>query len=63
MSSAIPLVCLTCWSAAVLPKHVAHCGKTPILTEEQPRHVLESIDTSTRHDCAFARIGAVATAR
>jgi len=29
------------------PKHVVKRGKTPVLTEEQARHLLDSIDTST----------------
>jgi integrase/recombinase XerD len=52
------------------PKHVVRRGKTPVLTEEQARRLLESIDTSTLvglRDRAligvmiysFARIGAV----
>ena len=53
------------------PKHVVRRGKTPVPTEEQARHLLESIDTSTVVGLrdraligvmtyAFARIGAVA---
>jgi hypothetical protein len=38
-------------------------GKTPVLTEEQPRYVLESIDTTPVMTYTLARIGAVATAR
>jgi site-specific recombinase XerC len=52
------------------PKHVVRRGKTPVLTEEQARRLLESIDTSTVLGLrdraligvmtyAFARIGAV----
>src|SRR5271155_690951 len=52
------------------PKHVVRRGKTPVLTEEEARRLLESIDTSTLvglRDRAligamtytFARIGAV----
>jgi site-specific recombinase XerD len=52
------------------PKHVVRRGKTPVLTEEQARRLLESIDTSTLVGLrdraligvmtyAFARIGAV----
>ena len=52
------------------PKHVVRRGKTPVLTEDQARHLLESIDTSTVVGLrdravigvmtyAFARIGAV----
>jgi site-specific recombinase XerC len=52
------------------PKHVVRRGKTPVLTEEQARRLLESLDTSTLvgpRDRAligvmtyvFARIGAV----
>jgi site-specific recombinase XerC len=51
------------------PKHVVKRGKTPVLTEEEARRLLSSIDTSTLvglHDraligvmtYAFARIGA-----
>src|SRR5271154_602966 len=56
------------------PKHVVRRGKTPVLTEEQARRLLESIDASTLvglRDRAlmgvmvytFARIGAVAGLR
>jgi site-specific recombinase XerD len=56
------------------PKHVVRRGKTPVLKEEQPRRLLESIDTSTPvglRDRAlngvmiysFARIGAVVAMR
>jgi site-specific recombinase XerD len=56
------------------PKHVVRRGKTPVLTEEQARRLLESIDTSTLvglRDRAligvmiysFARVGAVAAMR
>jgi site-specific recombinase XerC len=56
------------------PKHVVRRGKTPVLTEEQARRLLESIDTSTLvglRDRAlvavmiysFARIGAVVAMR
>jgi integrase/recombinase XerD len=52
------------------PNHVVRRGKTPVLTEEQARRLLESIDTSTVRGLrdraligvmtyAFARIGAV----
>jgi site-specific recombinase XerD len=52
------------------PRHVVRRGKTPVLTEEQARRLLESIDTSTLVGLrdrvligvmtyAFARIGAV----
>jgi site-specific recombinase XerC len=52
------------------PKHVVKGGKTPVLTQEQARDLIESIDTSTLvglrdraligvMTCAFARIGAV----
>ena len=52
------------------PKHVVRRGKTPVLTEDQARRLLESIDTSTLVGLrdraligvmtyAFARIGAV----
>jgi integrase/recombinase XerD len=52
------------------PKHVVRRGKTPVLTEDQARHLIESIDTSTLIGLrdraliavmtyAFARIGAV----
>jgi site-specific recombinase XerD len=52
------------------PKHVVRRGKTPVLTEEEARWLLESIDTSTLVGLrdraligvmtyAFARIGAV----
>jgi site-specific recombinase XerC len=52
------------------PKHVVKRGKTPVLTEDQARRLLESIDATTLvglHDraligvmtYAFARIGAV----
>jgi hypothetical protein len=51
-------------------KHVVRRGKTPVLTEDQARRLLESLDTSTligQRDrapigvmtYAFARIGAV----
>src|SRR3954468_7443969 len=50
------------------PKHVVRLGKTPVLTEEQARRLIESIDTSTMVGLrdraligvmiyAFARIG------
>src|SRR6516162_4332615 len=56
------------------PKHVVRRGKTPVLTEEQARRLLESIDTSTLiglRDRAliavmiytFARIGAAVALR
>src|ERR1700674_2186256 len=56
------------------PKHVVRRGKTPVLTEDQARRVLESLDTSTLvglRDRAligvmtytFARIGAVVAMR
>jgi site-specific recombinase XerD len=56
------------------PKHVVRRGKTPVLTEEQARHLLESIDVTTLvglRDRAligvmiysFARIGAVVAMR
>jgi len=56
------------------PKHVVKRGKTPVLTEEQARRLLESIDASTLvglRDRAmigvmiysFARIGAVVAMR
>jgi|SRR5208282_5885047 len=52
------------------PKHVVRRGKTPVLTEEQARRLLEGLDTSTLvglrdralmavMTCTFARIGAV----
>ena len=52
------------------PKHVVRRGKTPVLTEDQARRLIESIDTSTLIGLrdraligvmtyAFARIGAV----
>jgi site-specific recombinase XerD len=52
------------------PKHVVKRGKTPVLTEEEARRLLDSIDTSTLVGLrdraligvmtyAFARIGAV----
>jgi site-specific recombinase XerD len=52
------------------PKHVVRRGKTPVLTEEEARRLLESLDTSTLVGLrdraligvmtyAFARIGAV----
>ena len=52
------------------PKHVVRRGKTPVLTEEQARRLLESLDASTLVGLrdraligvmtyAFARIGAV----
>jgi integrase/recombinase XerD len=51
------------------PKHVVRRGKTPVLTEDQARRLLKSIDTSTlvglcdraligAMTCTFARIGA-----
>jgi integrase/recombinase XerD len=54
------------------PKHVVKSGKTPVLTGEQARTLLDSIDTSTIVGLrdralisimtfAFARIGAVVT--
>jgi site-specific recombinase XerC len=56
------------------PKHVVRRGKTPVLTEDQARRLLDSIDTSTLvglRDRAlisvmiysFARIGAVVAMR
>ena len=56
------------------PKHVVRRGKTPVLTEEQARRLIESIDTSTLVGLrdraligvmtyAFARIGAVVAMR
>ena len=56
------------------PKHVVRRGKTPVLTEEQARHLLDSIDVTTLvglRDRAligvmiysFARIGAVVAMR
>src|SRR5271168_778946 len=56
--------------AARGPKHVVRRGKTPVLTEDQARRLLESIDASTlvglrdraligAMTYAFARIGAV----
>jgi integrase len=56
------------------PKHVVRRGKTPVLTEDQARWLLESIDTSTLvglRDRAligvmvytFARIGAAVALR
>jgi site-specific recombinase XerD len=56
------------------PKHVVKRGKTPVLTEEQARRLIESIDTSTVVGLrdraligvmtyAFARIGAVVAMR
>jgi integrase len=56
------------------PKHVVKRGKTPVLTEEQARRLLESIDVSTLVGLrdraligvmtyAFARIGAVVAMR
>ena len=56
------------------PKHVVRRGKTPVLTEEQARRLIESIDTSTVVGLrdraligvmtyAFARIGAVVAMR
>jgi site-specific recombinase XerD len=56
------------------PKHVVKRGKTPVLTEEQARRLIESIDTSTLVGLrdraligvmtyAFARIGAVVAMR
>jgi site-specific recombinase XerC len=56
------------------PKHVVRRGKTPVLTEEQARRLLEGLDTSTlvgQRDraligvmtYAFARIGAVVAMR
>jgi len=56
------------------PKHVVRRGKTPVLTEDQARHLIESIDTSTLVGLrdraliavmtyAFARIGAVVAMR
>jgi integrase/recombinase XerD len=56
------------------PKHVVKRGKTPVLTEEQARKLIESIDTSTLVGLrdraligvmtyAFARIGAVVAMR
>src|SRR5207245_7650027 len=52
------------------PKHVVKRGKTPVLTEEQARQLIQSLDTSTLVGLrdraligvmtyAFARIGAV----
>ena len=38
------------------PKHVVKRGKTPVLTEEQARQLLDSIDTIDRSSaCATAR--------
>jgi site-specific recombinase XerD len=56
------------------PKHVVRRGKTPVLTEEQARRLLDSIDTTTVVGLrdraligvmtyAFARIGAVVAMR
>ena len=56
------------------PKHVVKRGKTPVLTSEQARELLESIDTSTLIGLrdraligvmtyAFARVGAVVAMR
>jgi site-specific recombinase XerD len=56
------------------PKHVVRRGKTPVLTEDQARRLIDSIDTSTLIGLrdraligvmtyAFARIGAVVTMR
>jgi integrase/recombinase XerD len=56
------------------PKHVVRRGKTPVLTEDQARRLLESIDASTLVGLrdraligvmtyAFARIGAVVAMR
>src|ERR1700761_1415152 len=56
------------------PKHVVRRGKTPVLTEDEARRLLESIDTSTQvglRDRAligvmtytFARVGAVVALR
>jgi integrase/recombinase XerD len=56
------------------PKHVVRRGKTPVLTEDQARHLLDSIDVTTvvgLRDRAlisvmiysFARIGAVVAMR
>ena len=36
------------------PKHVAKRGKTPVLTTDQARLLLDSIDTSTSSACATA---------
>jgi site-specific recombinase XerC len=56
------------------PKHVVRRGKTPVLTAEEARHLLDSIDTTTLVGLrdraviavmtfAFARIGAVVAMR
>jgi site-specific recombinase XerC len=56
------------------PKHVVRRGKTPVLTEEQARQLIQSLDTSTLVGLrdraligvmtyAFARIGAVVAMR
>ena len=56
------------------PKHVVRRGKTPVLTADEARHLLDSIDTSTLVGLrdraligvmtyAFARIGAVVAMR
>src|SRR5271169_3463262 len=56
------------------PKHVVRRGKTPVLTEEEARQLLDSIDTTTLVGLrdraliavmtfAFARIGAVVAMR
>jgi site-specific recombinase XerC len=56
------------------PKHVVKRGKTPVLTEEQARQLIQSLDTSTLVGLrdraligvvtyAFARIGAVVAMR
>ena len=37
------------------PKHVVRRGKTPVLTEEQARRLLDSIDTTTRRRPARPR--------
>jgi integrase len=56
------------------PKHVVRRGKTPVLTEEQARHLLDSMDVTTLVGLcdraligvmiySFARIGAVVAMR
>ena len=37
------------------PKHVVKRGKTPVLTADQARQLLDAIDTSTSSACATAR--------
>jgi site-specific recombinase XerD len=39
------------------PKHVVRRGKTPVLTEEQARRLLESLDTSTLVGLVLASAG------